>query len=168
MKTRKEMKGWEKNAELIKVLGVNQKAGVKVGDEVEHPLHGIKTKVVAVYKDLLGNERVLTEHARRHVETRMKRREAKWRKPVRKWALEKAELIFRDPHLVIEDVQEQSILFLKAVKYRGKRRWAAVVVKKYSPSLIRTCQPMADIDKERYIKIYEADSIEEHEIEDDR
>ena len=52
----------KKKTELIKVLGVNQKAGVKVGDEIKHPLQGFKTKVVAVYKDFLGNERVLTEH----------------------------------------------------------------------------------------------------------
>lgn len=168
MKTREEMKEWEKKADLVKVLGVNKKLGLKAGDKIEHPIHGFKTKVVAVYEDLLGNEKILTEHTKRHINLRLKRREAKWRKPVRKWALENVHVILKDPHAILEDIHGQSLLYVRVVRHGGVKRWASVVVKKDSDYFIRTCQPMADLDKERYIKIYEVGNIEHDIIEIDR
>ena len=151
------MKSWEKKAELIKVLGVNQKAGVKVGDEVEHPLHGIKTKVVVVYKDLLGNERVLTEHARRHIGRKADspKREA-WERKLRKYGLERVESILRDPDFILEDQHREAILYVSKADTEEGIKNVAVVIGKANQHYIYTIQPMDDISVgERYIVLYE-------------
>lgn len=149
------MKDWKRKAELIKVLGVNQKAGVKVGDEIEHPLHGFKTKVVAVYKDFLGNERVLTEHTKRHVEEEISTDE-RWRKEVRRYGLENADRVLAEPNLVLEDTHRGAYIIAKAFKVRGKRRFAGVVLPKSNLHYILTVQPMSGkFEGDRYIKLYE-------------
>ncbi len=152
MKTREEMKEWEKKAELIKVLGENQKAGVKVGDEIEHPLYGIKTKVVAVYKDLLGNERVLTEHAKQHVEDEAKRDKKKWQRETRTWGLERIGEILESPQRVVYDNKRDAFILLR----RHRNRWAGVVIGKEHPQYIYTVQPMSGkFNPKRYITLYE-------------
>ena len=158
LKTRKEMKEWIEKKELVKVLGAKKKAGVKVGDEVVHPIHGFKTKVVAIYEDFLGNERVLTEHAKGHVEEEIQKKKG-WKSEIRREGLKKLGEILKDPSMIIEDTRKgsEAIIYVKEVSFKGKTRYIGVVVGKESQHYIYTVQPMSGrFDEKRYIKLYEA------------
>ncbi|RUM29225.1 MAG: hypothetical protein DSY42_06925 [Aquifex sp.] len=155
LKTRREMKEWIEKKELVKVLGAKRKAGVKVGDEVIHPIHGFKTKVVAIYEDLLGNERVLTEHAKRHVEEEASTvKGRKWQRELRRKALSELGNILAEPDTILEDRKYKAFIYVK----RYGKYYLGAVVGKENPAYIYTVQPMSEnsINRgERYIKLYE-------------
>ncbi|RUM29505.1 MAG: hypothetical protein DSY32_03165 [Aquifex sp.] len=155
LKTRKEMEEWVRKSELIKHLGVRKKLGLRIGDEIKHPIHGFKTKIVGVYEDLLGNEKILTEHAKRHVEEETKMAKGrKWQKELREKGLREINSILKEPDLILKDTKAGAILYTK----RYGRYYLSVVVGKENPAYIYTVQPMTESSvnrKERYIKLYE-------------
>jgi len=154
------MKEWEKKAELIKVLGVNQKAGVKVGEEIEHPIYGFKTRVVAIYKDLLGNERILTEHAKKHVERKAR---VKVKKSIevelRIVGLRSIRDIVSNPDIVIKDTHQSAIIYIRKITLKDKDYNVCVVVGLENQHYIYTVQPMSGhLKVDRYIKLYEREA----------
>ena len=67
-----EIKGKLEKLEKTKVrirkyLGEKGKFPLKEGEEVVHPGTGILTKILKKYKDLLDNERILTELTETHI-----------------------------------------------------------------------------------------------------
>ncbi len=143
--------------DIAKILGKNRKAGVKVGEEVYHPTYGLKTKIVAVYEDLLGNERVLTEYAKKHVEDRVRQERNKWRREARTWGFRNIRQILKSPQLIVYDSLRGAFIFLR--RYKG--RWAGIVVGEENQQYIYTVQPMSDnLNPRRYITLYERESKE--------
>ena len=95
--------------ELVKTLGANRKAPVRVGDKVPKWEKGDRpskttTKVVAIYNDLLNNEVWLTQFRVKHA-LKAKETEIRKRKLLKfyEFAIKHTKEILKNPHIVLYD-----------------------------------------------------------------
>ena len=105
-------KGWET---LKRVLGKNRKASVKMGDVVPAGISGWgRTKVIKIYKDLLGNEIWATEFTlKKHLED-----ELVLISPATAHRILPS--IFKNPDLVLYDKDSGGSIHYTKVKTVGK------------------------------------------------
>ena len=131
-------------------LGISSKSVFREGSLIKRPLREEYTKVVKLVRDLLGNERVLTEFTIEHVITKAKV-ERTWRKQLREYGLENLGKILSSPDAVLLDTKREAYIYAK----RYRNRYIGVVVGEENPHYIYTIEPIADIKKDRYIVLYE-------------
>ena len=135
-------------------LGIGSKSIFREGDLIKHPIREEYTKVVKVIKDLLGNERILTEVYQKKIEAPILPKKRVWQIPYRKWGAENLEKILQNPDVILQD-KEGAYLYGKWYKKQ------LVVVAVGSDSFfIYTVYPLENANKilegklERYIIIY--------------
>jgi hypothetical protein len=141
-------------AHLVPLLGYGKKWGFKVGDSIEHPINKVKTKVEQIFVDFLGNERILSEYERKHIEIELSKKDRKWRQNVRQFAFSNMKSILQDPDRIVFDQQGEAIIYTKRVVYNQRDRWASIVVGLPNTYWIYTAEPIADIAKQRYIELW--------------
>ncbi|GEM_PF-2986806 len=144
--------------ELEKYIGRGEEVPVSEGDNVLHPITKIPSEVVRKYKDILGNERVLTKLVREHIMHRISREKRLWRKEVRTWGFRNIHNILRNPDVVFFDREEKSILYCKRRKVGNRICIAAVVIGAENRHYIYTVEPApyppAGLKSGRYVSIY--------------
>ena len=141
---------------LKKYIGEEETFPFKEGQIIIHPRVGVQVRIVRKYKDLLGNDRVLTDLTEKHIRERInapKTRE--WRKFVRKEGRRLLAVILKKPDLILYDKKEKAIVYAKKIQYGGKPRMAGVVVGAESKHYIFTVEPMVFPPSQRYDIIYD-------------
>lgn len=136
--------------ELVKTLGANRKAPVRVGDKIKLPFKGLLTRVIQIFKDLLNNEIWLTEFYRTHVLTDSNKQD---QIDLYRSALEIWPQIVKDPQIIIYEKKKGS--FHYGIQRKGKW-WFVVVSEKdfrFFTIIIRSDIPKT---KGRFRVIYEA------------
>ncbi len=136
--------------ELVRALGTNRKAPVKVGDEIELPFKRLITKVLKIAPDLLKNEIWLTEFYRSHVLTDPHKQD---QIELYRSALEIWPQIIKNPQIIIYEKFKGS--FHYGILRKGKW-WFVVASKKdfrFFTVIIRSDIPKR---KDRFEIIYEA------------
>lgn len=143
---------------LENYIGRGEEVPVSEGDSILHPIAKISTKVVKKYKDILGNEKVLTKFTKEHILHEISIEERSWRKEVRAWGLRNIHNILRSPDIVFFDQEKQAILYCKKRKVGNKNCIAAVVVGAENKHYIYTVKPApyppAGLKSGRYVIIY--------------
>ncbi|GAB6066003.1 hypothetical protein JCM9492_10950 [Aquifex pyrophilus] len=91
---------------LGEILGIGARSIYREGHLVKHPLREEYQKVVAIYRDLLGNERVLTEFYQRKMESPILPKRKTWQIPYREWGAKNLEKLLRDPDVILSDREE--------------------------------------------------------------
>ena len=114
--------------------------------------------MIKKYKDLLGNEKVLTKLEKEHIVHEINKEERSWRKEIRAWGLRNIHNILRNPDMVFFDKRKQAILYCKKQKVGNKIRIAAVIVGAKNKYYIYTVNPApyppAGLKSGRYVIIY--------------
>ena len=143
---------------LENYLGRGEEVPVSEGDDILHPIAKIPTQVVRKYKDILGNEKVLTKFTKEHILHEISIEERSWRKEVRAWGLRNIHNILRSPDIVFFDQEKQAILYCRKRKVGDKNHIAAVVVGAENKYYIYTVKPApyppAGLKSGRYVIIY--------------
>ncbi len=143
---------------LESYIGREEKVFIGEGDSILHPVTKISTKVVRKYRDILGNEKVLTKFTEEHILHEISIEERSWRKEVRAWGLRNIHNILRNPDIVFFDQEKQAILYCKKRKVGNKNCIAAVVVGAENKHYIYTVNPApyppTGLKSGRYVIIY--------------
>jgi len=134
--------------ELVKTLGANRKAPVKVGDQVPK-WEGSEetTKVKAILKDFLNNETWITEFTyERHIFKTLTKKKI----PLR-IDLSEIQNFLKNPEKVYRDKVNGAFLFAR--KIGGK--WLALVVGEDSRKIFTIMPIKATLSKEKYELLFE-------------
>jgi len=141
---------------LKKYIGEEEIFPFKEGQTIFHPRKGVRTRILRKYKDLLGNDRVLTDFTEKHIRERINAPKVReWRKFARKEGRRLLAVILKKPDFILYDREGRAIVYARKIQYSGKYRMAGVVVGMESKHYIFTVEPMVFPPSQRYDIIYD-------------
>ncbi|WP_297454207.1 hypothetical protein [Persephonella sp.] len=100
---------------LKKYVDVNRKVEKRIGDTVKLKQYPRKEKIIAIHKDILSNEYILTDYQAKHIFKDLERKKKKARyKSEYIYGLQNIGLILKKPDLIsIDKSKKGSIYFVK-------------------------------------------------------
>ncbi len=156
-----------KAEKLSDFLGRKETYPLEKGSITTHPFSGEQVRILEKYKDFLGNERILTNKARKHVEEAISKEDRQWRKEARKWGLQNIAKILQEPDFIFLDTLMGAILYVKKRTIKKTIKLIAVVVGRESKHYIYTVEPIAyppqGLESGRYKLLYNREEALSHE-----
>jgi len=147
---------------LREYIGEKETFPFAEGEVIVHPTHGVQTRILKKYIDLMNNERVLTELTDKHIKRRIKSPKTReWRRFVRKEGRRLIATILKSPDFVLYDSEENAVIYARKITYKGKVRMAGVVVGFENKFYIFTVKPMTYPPSARYDIIYQKEEEQE-------
>jgi len=156
-KVKRNLERIEKVKERLKeYIGKTESFPFKEGQIITHPRTKIQTRILKKYKDLLDNEKVLTELIEKHIKAKINDSKIReWRRFVRKWGRKNLANILKNPDLILYDRKRRAIVYTKKVSFKNIWRMAGVVVGFQNRHYIFTIEPMPLALTDRYVVIYD-------------